>query len=434
MKAAIFLAASLALAFSSHAQKISRVDRDLAEGMLDRVSSDVHENYYDPKMHGLDWDALVHEAKKNIDKAPDLAHANAQIAGLLERLNDSHTRYFPPRYQGKVDYGWKFQMIGSRAYVTEVSPDSDAQSKGVHAGDQLLTIDGFTVDRASVPGLTYAMNAVLPRDSLEVDLLDPTQKVLHLTLNAKVKRIPPMVGLGDYSWYLNQQRIDLEGEFYKQRIRYVGFGSQLMILQLPSFELSDVGVGQLYTKARAYKTLIVDLRGNPGGSIDSLKSFLANLFNREVPLGQWVERSKNTAVVVKGNRAHAFTGDLMVLVDSKTASAGEIFARIVQIEQRGTVLGDHTSGRTMESRMFPHELGEQHVYYFGESVTVADAIMPDGKSLEHVGVQPDRIFLPTPADLAAGTDPVLAYAAGLAGVNLTPEAAAKLFPPDPPSE
>jgi C-terminal processing protease CtpA/Prc len=61
-------------------------------------------------------------------------------------------------------------------------------------------------------------------------------------------------------------------------------------------------------------------------------------------------------------------------------------------------------------------------------VTDADLIMSDGASLENTGVTPDEQMLPTAADLAAGRDPVLAHAAAVLGITISPEAAGKFFP------
>jgi C-terminal processing protease CtpA/Prc len=68
---------------------------------------------------------------------------------------------------------------------------------------------------------------------------------------------------------------------------------------------------------------------------------------------------------------------------------------------------------------------------YGLSITTSDLIMPDGVSLEHRGVTPDQMRLPSPEDLAAGRDVVLSYAVSLFGVTLDPVEAATLFRNEP---
>jgi len=65
---------------------------------------------------------------------------------------------------------------------------------------------------------------------------------------------------------------------------------------------------------------------------------------------------------------------------------------------------------------------------YGVSITESDFLMTDGKSLEYTGVTPDKLMLPSGADLRANEDPILSYAASLAGVTLTPKEAGALFP------
>jgi carboxyl-terminal processing protease len=201
-----------------------------------------------------------------------------------------------------------------------------------------------------------------------------------------------------------------------------------MILKLPDFLFDEEKVNGWIGRARKHQALILDLRGNPGGSVDSLKELLGYFFEDSVKIADRVSRKERKPETTKSTGRRAYTGKLTVLVDSDSASAAELFARVVQLEKRGLVMGDRSSGSVMEARRYDYSLGEGTVVFYGASITDSDLIMSDGKSLEHAGVVPDEVALPAAADLAAGRDPVLAHAAAALGVSLSPEEAGKLFP------
>ena len=99
-----------------------------------------------------------------------------------------------------------------------------------------------------------------------------------------------------------------------------------------------------------------------------------------------------------------------VLVDSRSAGASEVLARVLQLTGRGVVVGDRTAGGAMHSLQREMSIGGQRPALYGVSVTDAALVMADGAPLEKVGVTPNELILPTPAQLAAGEDPVLARA------------------------
>ena len=82
----------------------------------------------------------------------------------------------------------------------------------------------------------------------------------------------------------------------------------------------------------------------------------------------------------------------------------------------------------MEAQYFANDLGLDTKIFFGASITIADLIMKDGKSLEKVGVFPDIELLPTGSDLFLKRDVVMAKALETLGLKTTPEEAFKIFP------
>jgi carboxyl-terminal processing protease len=197
---------------------------------------------------------------------------------------------------------------------------------------------------------------------------------------------------------------------------------------MPVFTVEESEVDRMIRIARTHKTLILDLRGNPGGYVTTLSRLIGSVIDHDVTIATRVMRKGQKPEVAKSRGSNVFTGNLIVLVDSKSASAAELFARVVQLEHRGTVVGDQSSGSVMEALFYRFDDYSGVLVFYGASITGADLIMADGKSLEKVGVIPDVLLLPSAAQLAAGEDPVLAKAAELAGVKLDPAGAAKIFP------
>src|SRR5258706_13213008 len=195
--------------------------------------------------------------------------------------------------------------------------------------------------------------------------------------------------------------------------RFKGYGDDLYIWKMPEFDVPVGQVNELMGKANKYKTLIIDLRGNPGGYVDTLLQVIGNLFDHDVKLGDRKRRKETKPMIAKTRGHDIFQGRLILLVDNGSASCSEMLSRAVQLEKRGMVIGDSTAGAVMESLHHRLSIGENTLMLYGASITDADIIMTDGASLEHVGVTPDKLMLPTGADLREQSDPVLAYAATL---------------------
>ena len=156
-------------------------------------------------------------------------------------------------------------------------------------------------------------------------------------------------------------------------------------------------------------------------------------------IGTEIRKNKRKDRFAKSRGDRVFTGQLLVLVDSNSASASEVFARVVQIEKRGKIVGDVTAGQVMEAMFLnlTSVRGIATVSLFGLEVTIADLVMSDGQRLEGAGVIPDKAVGPTSFALAKKTDQVLAYAISEFGVRLSAKDAGKYYfvrPVPEPSE
>ncbi|HEX8146634.1 MAG TPA: S41 family peptidase [Pyrinomonadaceae bacterium] len=411
------------------AQQVDGFERGRWKDALNVIKDDIKKNYYDPNFHGIDLDAHFKKAEEKMKQAQSIGQLFGIIAQALLDFDDSHLFFLPPGRASRFDYGWRTQVIGDRCFVTAVKPGSDAEAKGLKPGDEVVGLDGYQITRGNHWKMQYAYFSLRPVPGVRfvVAGVDGQQRQLDvMTKITQRKRVVDLTG-GDINEFLR----DMEDDDRERRAasRALSFGDQVMLWKFEEFAHTDDEIDGMMAKARKHKALVIDLRGNGGGAEKTLLRMLSNLFDRDVNVGE-IKRRKETKPLTAKTRGgdNVFKGDLVVLVDSGSGSASELFARVIQLEKRGTVMGDRSAGAVMRSRHYPHELGMDVIAPYGVSVTDADIVMTDGKSLEHVGVQPDVVLLPKAADLAAGRDPVLAQAVTLAGFPLDAEKAGALFP------
>jgi len=430
----LVLSALAALAFFSgggaRAQSFGGNDRENGLQMLRAVKDDLKKYYYDSTVRGVDLDARFKAAEERIKQAKSNGEVMGVIAQALLELNDSHTAFIPPRHSTRVEYGWQMKPVGDDCYVSAVKPGSDADAQGLKVGDKIVTLDGRPLQRDKVWLAQYLYYTLRPQPGMRLVVEKPDGARRQLDVRAKVteyKKILNFSGDDNGQDIWNEMR-DAQDEDRLRRHRYAELGDDVLIWKMPQFDLDEGEVGSAVGKFRNRRALILDLRGNPGGYAKTLEWLTGYFFDRDVKIDDLKGRKEMKPEVAKTHGAGGFKGQLVVLVDGESGSAAEMFARIVQLEKRGTVIGDRSSGMVMQSRRHPHQIGIDKVIYYSVSVTEADVIMSDGKSLERVGVTPEDLLLPTAADMAAGRDPVLARAAALVGAKLDAEKAGALFP------
>jgi carboxyl-terminal processing protease len=176
---------------------------------------------------------------------------------------------------------------------------------------------------------------------------------------------------------------------------------KLGVITIPSFynNLSrDVKKELEKLKTEQVSGIIVDLRGNGGGSLREA-TLLTGLFIEKGPVVQVRDGANRVQVNSDDDGVSFYDGSLTVMVDRYSASASEIFAAAIQDYGRGVIVGEHTFGKgTVQQHR-----GLGRVYDLYENplgsiqFTIAKFYRINGGSTQHRGVLPDIAF-PTAVD------------------------------------
>jgi carboxyl-terminal processing protease len=383
-----------------------KAERSRAKSILKLVSSELKKYYHDPTMNGLDWEAQVKETEGRIERAQTVGGIYTSIVALVDKLNDSHTYFYPPDRAAYPQYGFRMKAYGDKVLVYKLNPKGAASKAGMQMGDHVVKLMNFPVTRKNYFRMMQFFTTVQPQMHLTATVLRDGQEIA-MTIDPKIIK---MAISNDVISNYNPYEYLLYKEFNIPR-SYI-------------HKANAEGIGYLYLSEFVYETspadwadsigpmkgMILDLRDNGGGSVDTLQNFAGFFVDKKLTMSEAVFKNKREKTEVK-TRRNTFSGPVVILLDEGSASASESITRFMQLHRENVrVVGDTSMGALMQSRSHYEEIGAESLVYFYLQIGEAKVLFSDGKEVEHVGIQPDVACVPTQADIRAGKDPCLAIA------------------------
>jgi carboxyl-terminal processing protease len=313
----------------------------------------------------------------HVEKQDSKKLVQSMVDGMLAKL-DPHSAYLPPEpyHEMEVQMSGAFGGVGIElgmkdGKLTVIAPieETPAFSAGIQANDHIWKIDG-TITRnmnisAAVKRMRGEKGTPVTLTILRNDSLKPlTFKLIRATI--KLKSLKSRILDTGYGYIRISQFQEHTGSDFKQALQTLN---------------ADTG-GKL-------KGLVIDLRYNPGGLLDSCVA-VANCF-----IG---ENINNTVIVsIKGRAQGAsriFNASLgakeppypvIVLINGGSASASEIVAGALQDHKRAIIMGTQSFGKGSVQTIFPMK-GNAAL-----KLTTALYYTPNGRSIQAKGIIPDII-------------------------------------------
>jgi len=322
--------------------------------------------------YGLDlveqaWNIIFHDYVDR-DKLDTTALSQAAITGMVEALDDPYTSYLDAEtYQLSLSsLEGRFEGIGAHVAIEDeqlliIAPidDSPAAKAGIRAGDIILRINGRS---ASEMSLTEAVLSIRGPMGTPVRLL-----ILH-----RGETEPEEIKIVRAEIEVPSVRFEMIDAIAYIRINHFS--------ERTNAELSPV----LQSITREAATgIILDLRSNPGGSLQAVVDVASRFLPKGVVVNIVDNEGKQTALEVKPD---GLVTDLpvIVLVDNFSASGSEVLAGALQDHKRATIVGTRTFGKGSVNIIRQLKDGS------GLAITTARWLTPDGNLIEGEGLHPDH--------------------------------------------
>lgn len=261
-----------------------------------------------------------------------------------------------------VGLGVELKADNGTLLIVRVIPRSPAEQAGILADDRITAVDGqqtatLTTDEAA--SLLTGTEGSLVRVTVQT----PDQAPRTLTIRRAHVEVPSL-----------------------EDVKILEPETGVAYMRLPAFQKTttrDLDAALWDLHRQGMRSLILDLRGNPGGLLTASVE-VADRFVASGPIVSTRGRSEQENFNYQAHRQGTWRVPLVVLIDGNSASAAEIFAGAIKDSGRGKIVGARSFGKGSVQGIFP--LGYAGA---GARLTTAKFFSPLGHPISNIGITPD---------------------------------------------
>lgn len=318
----------------------------VSENKVSEVYESIIKNYY----KDISSDELAESAIKGMMDYLDDEYSTELSDSVYNDFNDQINGYF-------CGLGIAVFYENNGLFVFEVNKNGAADKAGIKANDVIYEVDGIKVDNENYTKLIKGKCG---------------DKV-----NVKIKRADE-----NLEFDITREAVSLdvvESQYFDVNEKYIGY-IDVNVFSNNSYDLFVKELKRLEDKN--ISSLIIDLRSNPGGVLNSTRKIMNLFFEKNTTLYSYQSRNKET--VIKDSSSQKRDYPIVILMNEDTASSAEIFISCFK-ECYGNVklIGKSTYGKnTIQKSLFIND-------NYGIKYTISEWFTPKGNSVKDKGIVPD---------------------------------------------
>ena len=266
--------------------------------------------------------------------------------------------------EGKfVGLGVELKAEDGALLIVHVIPGSPAEQAGIQANDRIVAVDGKSTAELSTDEAASMLTGA-EGSWVRVTAYSPGSQPRVLNIRRENVEVPSL-----------------------ENVKIIDPDAGIAYILIPTFQKTtsrDLEAALWNLHRQGMRSLILDLRGNPGGLLTSSVE-VADKFLMQGNIVSTRGRSPQETFNYQAHYPGTWRVPLVVLIDGDSASASEIFAGAIKDNNRGKIIGDTSFGKGSVQGIF-------HLGYAGAGIrlTTAKFFSPNGEPISHRGVEPHQ--------------------------------------------